>query len=73
MQDGLFGGTVMSIDRDAEAAPVNANGVQGATRQADEIDRVKASERLRYRCISPSRPAASMSTAASPPYCRACR
>jgi hemolysin D len=48
MQDGLFGGTVMSIDRDAEAAPVNANGVQGATRQADEIDRVEASERLRY-------------------------
>jgi hypothetical protein len=48
MQDGLFCGTVMSIDGDAEAAPVNANGVQGATRQADEIDRVKASERLRY-------------------------
>jgi hypothetical protein len=30
MQDGLFCGTVMSIDGDAEAAPVNANGVHTA-------------------------------------------
>jgi hemolysin D len=45
---GLLGGKVISIDRDAEAAPVNPNGVHGTERQADEIDRVEASERLRY-------------------------
>jgi HlyD family secretion protein/hemolysin D len=45
---GLLGGKVISIDRDAEAAPVNATGVHGTERQADEIDRVEASERLRY-------------------------
>ncbi|CCE01214.1 HlyD family type I secretion periplasmic adaptor subunit [Bradyrhizobium sp. STM 3809] len=45
---GLLGGKVTSVDRDAEAAPVNPNGVQGAERQADQTDRVEASERLRY-------------------------
>jgi hemolysin D len=45
---GLLGGQVTSVDRDAEAAPVNPNGVQGAERQADQTDRVEASERLRY-------------------------
>jgi HlyD family secretion protein/hemolysin D len=45
---GLIGGKVTSIDRDAEAAPVNSTGVHGTERQADEIDRVEASERLRY-------------------------
>jgi HlyD family secretion protein/hemolysin D len=45
---GLLRGKVISIDRDAEAAPVNQSNVAGAERQADEIDRVQASERLRY-------------------------
>jgi hemolysin D len=45
---GLLGGRVTSIDRDAEAAPVNAAGVHGAERVADETDHVEASERLRY-------------------------
>ena len=45
---GLLGGTVMSVDRDAEAAPVGQSGVQGSQRTADAIDQVEASERLRY-------------------------
>ena len=45
---GLLGGEVISIDRDAEAAPVNAAGTQGTQRLADETDRIEASERLRY-------------------------
>jgi hemolysin D len=45
---GLLAGEVVAIDRDAEAAPVNPNAVHGTERQADEIDRVEASERLRY-------------------------
>ena len=45
---GLLRGTVVSIDRDAEAAPVNQSGVQGSQRMADGIDQVEASERLRY-------------------------
>jgi hemolysin D len=45
---GLLGGRVISIDRDAEAAPVNQSNVQGTERLADETDRVEASERLRY-------------------------
>ncbi|BAM90834.1 putative HlyD family secretion protein [Bradyrhizobium oligotrophicum S58] len=45
---GLLAGAVTAVDRDAEAAPVNPNGVQGAERQADQTDRVEASERLRY-------------------------
>jgi hemolysin D len=45
---GLLRGKVTSIDRDAEAAPVNQSSVNGAERQADELDRVEASERLRY-------------------------
>jgi HlyD family secretion protein/hemolysin D len=45
---GLLAGEVVAIDRDAEAAPVNPNGVHGTERQADETDRVEASERLRY-------------------------
>jgi HlyD family secretion protein/hemolysin D len=45
---GLLRGTVISVDRDAEAAPVNPAGVQGSERKADETDRVEGSERLRY-------------------------
>jgi HlyD family secretion protein/hemolysin D len=45
---GLLGGRVVSIDRDAEAQPVNASAVHGAERLADQIDQVEASERLRY-------------------------
>jgi HlyD family secretion protein/hemolysin D len=45
---GLLAGTVRSIDRDAEATPVNASGAHGSERAADEIDHVEASERLRY-------------------------
>jgi HlyD family secretion protein/hemolysin D len=45
---GLLRGKVVSIDRDAEAAPVNQSNVSGSERQADEIDRVEGSERLRY-------------------------
>jgi hemolysin D len=45
---GLLHGQVTSIDRDAEATPANQSNVSGTERQADEIDRVEASERLRY-------------------------
>jgi hemolysin D len=45
---GLLAGTVISVDRDAEATPVNASGAHGSVRAADEIDHVEASERLRY-------------------------
>jgi HlyD family secretion protein/hemolysin D len=45
---GLLTGQVVAIDRDAEAAPASPNGVHGTERPADEIDRVEASERLRY-------------------------
>jgi membrane fusion protein, hemolysin D len=45
---GLLGGHVLSIDRDAEATPVNRSGMHGTERLADETDHVEASERLRY-------------------------
>jgi hemolysin D len=45
---GLLSGTVLSVDRDAEAAPVSQSGVQGSQRPADAIDQVEGSERLRY-------------------------
>jgi HlyD family secretion protein/hemolysin D len=45
---GLLGGTVTSVDRDAEAAPVNQSATQGSQRTADSTDEVEASERLRY-------------------------
>ena len=45
---GLLGGTVLSVDRDAEAAPVGQSGVQGSQRAADTTDQVEGSERLRY-------------------------
>ena len=45
---GLIEGTIASIDRDAEAGPVNQSPVQGSVRPADETDRVEGSERLRY-------------------------
>jgi HlyD family secretion protein/hemolysin D len=45
---GLLRGKVTSIDRDAEATPVNQSSVNSSERQADEIDRVEGSERLRY-------------------------
>jgi len=45
---GLLGGTVVSVDRDAEAAPVSQSGTQGSQRAADAIDQVEGSERLRY-------------------------
>jgi hypothetical protein len=44
---GLAKGTVLSVDRDAEATPVN-QAAQGSLRAADEIDNVEWSERLRY-------------------------
>lgn len=45
---GLLGGKVVSVDRDAEATPVNQSGVHGTERLADETEHVEASERLRY-------------------------
>jgi HlyD family secretion protein/hemolysin D len=45
---GLLSGTVTSVDRDAEAAPVSQSGVQGSQRAADATDQVEGSERLRY-------------------------
>jgi hemolysin D len=45
---GLMSGTVVSVDRDAEAAPVSQSGIQGSQRSADAIDHVEDSERLRY-------------------------
>jgi len=45
---GLLSGKVVSIDRDAEATPVNQSGVHGTERLADETDHVEGSERLRY-------------------------
>lgn len=45
---GLLTGTVTSLDRDAEATPVNQSGAQGSQRAADGIDQVEGSERLRY-------------------------
>ena len=38
---------MLSVDRDAEAIPVN-QAVQGTLRAADGIDNVELSERLRY-------------------------
>jgi hemolysin D len=46
---GLMRGTVLSIDRDAEAAPAPAGQTaHGTERAADDIANVEASERLRY-------------------------
>jgi HlyD family secretion protein/hemolysin D len=45
---GLLGGEVVSIDRDAEATPVNQSGAHGTERLADETDHVEGSEHLRY-------------------------
>jgi hemolysin D len=45
---GLLGGSVLSIDRDAEATPVNQSDIHGAERLADQTDHVEASEQLRY-------------------------
>ena len=45
---GLLHGKVVSVDRDAEAAPAAQNAVQGTERAADRTDAVEASERLRY-------------------------
>jgi len=45
---GLLRGTVISVDRDAEATPVNQSAAQGSQRAADTTDQVEASERLRY-------------------------
>ena len=45
---GLLSGTVLSVDRDAEAAPVGQSGVQGSQRAADTTEQVEGSERLRY-------------------------
>ena len=45
---GCCSGTVVSVDRDAEAAPVSQSGAQGSQRTADAIDHVEGSERLRY-------------------------
>jgi HlyD family secretion protein/hemolysin D len=45
---GLLKGTVVSVDRDAEAAPVSSTSVQGSERRADETDHIEESEHLRY-------------------------
>ncbi len=46
---GLAKGTVLAIDRDAEATPVNqGQAAQGTQREADQIQNVEGSERLRY-------------------------
>lgn len=46
---GLAKGTILSIDRDAEATPVNPAQIrQGTQRDADDLQNVEGSERLRY-------------------------
>ncbi len=46
---GLAKGLILAIDRDAEATPVNqSQNTQGTQRDADQIQNVEASERLRY-------------------------
>jgi HlyD family secretion protein/hemolysin D len=46
---GLAKGTILAIDRDAEATPVNPASVrQGTERDADDLQNVEGSERLRY-------------------------
>ena len=45
---GLLGGTVISVDRDADAAPNNQSQVQNSQRTADSVDQIESSERLRY-------------------------
>lgn len=45
---GLMRGKVVSIDRDAEAAPTDTSARAGGERTADSTDWVQASERLRY-------------------------
>jgi HlyD family secretion protein/hemolysin D len=45
---GLLSGTVISVDRDADAAPNNQSQVQNSQRTADSVDQIESSERLRY-------------------------
>lgn len=45
---GLLRGTVVRVDRDAEATPASMGGAQGSQRMADQLDQIEASERLRY-------------------------
>lgn len=46
---GLAKGTILAIDRDAEATPVNPAQVhQGTQRDADDLQNIEGSERLRY-------------------------
>ena len=70
---GLLRGKVISIDRDAEATPVNQSNVNGTERQADELDRVEASERLRYTVHIAIESGISTSTAVPRRFCLACR
>jgi HlyD family secretion protein/hemolysin D len=64
---GLMRGSVLSVDRDAEAAPVSQNVVRGSERTADTLDNVELSERLRYTVVR------SPLTDIRQPFCRACR
>jgi hemolysin D len=46
---GLAKGTILAIDRDAEVTPVNpAQARQGTQRDADDLQNIEGSERLRY-------------------------
>ncbi len=45
---GLLSGRVLSVDRDAEAAPPGSPPGQGSLRAADEADKIEASGRLHY-------------------------
>jgi HlyD family secretion protein/hemolysin D len=45
---GLLRGTVISVDRDADAAQINQSQLQSSQRTADSVDQIEGSERLRY-------------------------
>lgn len=45
---GLLRGTVISVDRDADAGQTNQSQLQSSQRTADSADQIEGSERLRY-------------------------
>jgi hypothetical protein len=69
----LLSGTVVAVDRDAEAAPVSQSGAQRSRRMADAIDQVEGSERLRYTVNIALQRERSTSMAIQRACCPACR
>lgn len=45
---GLLRGTVISVDRDADAVQINQSQLQSSQRPADSVEQIEGSERLRY-------------------------